>query len=161
MSEPVIDREAMGRLAKALGFILSADHPTTVALAHRVRDRDREGYQGGAHAVPALEAGRPAGGLVHAGWRMSTAPHQCRALNCRRAHRAARAAPTRPSGRASRSKATRCSISFRRSSSTSAMSGMRFEGERCSALVGTIGCTTSCSIYDVRPQVLPGLPTGR
>jgi Ribonuclease G/E len=32
MSEPVIDRAAMGRLAKALGFILSADHPTTVAL---------------------------------------------------------------------------------------------------------------------------------
>lgn len=32
MSEPVIDREAMGRLAKALGFICSPDHPTTVAL---------------------------------------------------------------------------------------------------------------------------------
>jgi Ribonuclease G/E len=32
MSEPVIDRAAMGRLAKALGFILSVDHPTTVAL---------------------------------------------------------------------------------------------------------------------------------
>jgi hypothetical protein len=32
MSEPVIDREAMGRLAKALGFISSPDHPTTVAL---------------------------------------------------------------------------------------------------------------------------------
>lgn len=32
MSEPVIDRAAMGRLAKALGFILSADHPTTIAL---------------------------------------------------------------------------------------------------------------------------------
>ena len=32
-------------------------------------------------------------------------------------------------------------------------SGMRFEGERCSALAGTIGCATSCSIYDVRPQV--------
>jgi uncharacterized protein len=33
------------------------------------------------------------------------------------------------------------------------LSGMRFEGERCSALVGKIGCTTACSIYDVRPQV--------
>lgn len=32
MSEPVIDRAAMGRLAKALGFILSVDHPTTAAL---------------------------------------------------------------------------------------------------------------------------------
>ena len=32
MSEPVIDREAMGRLAKALSFICSPDHPTTVAL---------------------------------------------------------------------------------------------------------------------------------
>jgi hypothetical protein len=32
MSEPVIDRAAMGRLAKALGFILSVDHPTTIAL---------------------------------------------------------------------------------------------------------------------------------
>lgn len=27
-----IDREAMGRLAKALTFICGADHPTTVAL---------------------------------------------------------------------------------------------------------------------------------
>jgi len=32
MSDPVIDREAMGRLAKALGFICSPDHPTTMAL---------------------------------------------------------------------------------------------------------------------------------
>lgn len=32
MSEPIIDRAAMGRLAKALGFICSPDHPTTVAL---------------------------------------------------------------------------------------------------------------------------------
>jgi len=32
MSEPIIDRDAMGRLAKALSFICSADHPTTVAL---------------------------------------------------------------------------------------------------------------------------------
>jgi len=28
----VIDRDAMGRLAKALGFICGADHPTTAAL---------------------------------------------------------------------------------------------------------------------------------
>ncbi|MBN2752163.1 MAG: hypothetical protein JXQ84_05585 [Rhodospirillaceae bacterium] len=28
----IIDRAAMGRLAKALAFICSADHPTTVAL---------------------------------------------------------------------------------------------------------------------------------
>ena len=32
MTEPTIDREAMGRLAKALTFICGADHPTTVAL---------------------------------------------------------------------------------------------------------------------------------
>jgi hypothetical protein len=32
MSEPIIDRDAMGRLAKALSFICSSDHPTTVAL---------------------------------------------------------------------------------------------------------------------------------
>ena len=32
MSDPVIDREAMGKLAKALGFICSPDHPTTLAL---------------------------------------------------------------------------------------------------------------------------------
>lgn len=32
-------------------------------------------------------------------------------------------------------------------------SGMRFEGERCSALTGTIGCSTACSVYAVRPQV--------
>lgn len=32
MSDPAFDREAMGRLAKALGFICSPDHPTTVAL---------------------------------------------------------------------------------------------------------------------------------
>ena len=32
MEETKIDRAAMGRLAKALIFILGADHPTTVAL---------------------------------------------------------------------------------------------------------------------------------
>ena len=32
MDEGTIDREAMGRLAKALVFICGADHPTTVAL---------------------------------------------------------------------------------------------------------------------------------
>jgi hypothetical protein len=32
MDEATIDREAMGRLAKALAFVCSADHPTTVAL---------------------------------------------------------------------------------------------------------------------------------
>lgn len=32
MSETAIDRAAMGRLAKALAFILSADHPTVTAL---------------------------------------------------------------------------------------------------------------------------------
>jgi hypothetical protein len=32
MSEPVFDRDAMGRLAKALSFVCKADHPTVVAL---------------------------------------------------------------------------------------------------------------------------------
>ncbi|MFN3745181.1 MAG: YkgJ family cysteine cluster protein [Hyphomicrobiaceae bacterium] len=39
-------------------------------------------------------------------------------------------------------------------------SGMRCEGERCTALAGTIGAETSCTIYAVRPIVcrdcLPG-----
>lgn len=32
MVETAIDREAMGRLAKALVFLCGANHPTTVAL---------------------------------------------------------------------------------------------------------------------------------
>ena len=32
MDEGTIDRDAMGRLAKALVFICGAEHPTTVAL---------------------------------------------------------------------------------------------------------------------------------
>ena len=32
MDETTIDRDAMGRLAKALVFICGADHPATVAL---------------------------------------------------------------------------------------------------------------------------------
>jgi Fe-S-cluster containining protein len=32
-------------------------------------------------------------------------------------------------------------------------SGMRCEGERCSALSGRIGIATSCGIYAVRPEV--------
>ena len=32
MDEKAIDRDAMGRLAKALAFISGADHPTTIAL---------------------------------------------------------------------------------------------------------------------------------
>jgi hypothetical protein len=32
MSEPLFDRVAMGRLAKALAFICKADHPTVIAL---------------------------------------------------------------------------------------------------------------------------------
>jgi hypothetical protein len=32
MEEVKIDREAMGRLAKALAFICGPDHPTTAAL---------------------------------------------------------------------------------------------------------------------------------
>ena len=32
MDETTIDREAMGRLAKAMAFIFGGDHPTTVAL---------------------------------------------------------------------------------------------------------------------------------
>lgn len=39
-------------------------------------------------------------------------------------------------------------------------SGMRCDGDRCSALTGEIGKSTACSIYDIRPDVcracLPG-----
>jgi hypothetical protein len=43
MDETTIDRDAMGRLAKALTFVCGADHPTTVALkaaAESGSDRD-------------------------------------------------------------------------------------------------------------------------
>jgi uncharacterized protein len=33
------------------------------------------------------------------------------------------------------------------------LSGMRCEGDRCCALAGKIGETTSCGIYAVRPEV--------
>jgi Fe-S-cluster containining protein len=33
------------------------------------------------------------------------------------------------------------------------LSGMRCEGERCSALHGKVGVATSCGIYAVRPEV--------
>jgi Ribonuclease G/E len=32
MDEATIDRDAMGRLAKALAFVCGTDHPTTVAM---------------------------------------------------------------------------------------------------------------------------------
>lgn len=32
-------------------------------------------------------------------------------------------------------------------------SGMRCDGDRCSALSGKVGVATSCSVYDVRPDV--------
>jgi uncharacterized protein len=32
-------------------------------------------------------------------------------------------------------------------------SGMRCDGERCSALIGKVGETTACGIYAVRPEV--------
>lgn len=43
MDETIIDRDAMGRLAKAVAFICGADNPTTVALrtaAESGTDRD-------------------------------------------------------------------------------------------------------------------------
>ncbi|WP_137133345.1 YkgJ family cysteine cluster protein [Rhizobium sp. FKY42] len=33
------------------------------------------------------------------------------------------------------------------------LSGMRCEGQRCLALDGQVGVATSCTIYEVRPQV--------
>jgi uncharacterized protein len=33
------------------------------------------------------------------------------------------------------------------------LAGMRCDGDRCSALLGQIGVSTSCAIYDVRPDV--------
>jgi len=42
------------------------------------------------------------------------------------------------------------------------LSGMRCEGERCSALSGRVGVATSCGIYAMRPEVcrtcMPGDP---
>ena len=42
------------------------------------------------------------------------------------------------------------------------LSGMRCEGERCSALSGDIGVITACTIYAARPEVcrtcMPGDP---
>jgi Fe-S-cluster containining protein len=42
------------------------------------------------------------------------------------------------------------------------LSGMRCEGERCSALTGKVGVATSCGIYPIRPEVcrscMPGDP---
>ncbi|MDB5501369.1 MAG: Fe-S oxidoreductase [Tardiphaga sp.] len=42
------------------------------------------------------------------------------------------------------------------------LSGMRCEGDRCSALTGTVGDHTACGIYAIRPEVcrtcLPGDP---
>jgi uncharacterized protein len=41
-----------------------------------------------------------------------------------------------------------------------AETGMRCEGDRCAALAGKVGLATSCTIYEVRPEVcrtcLPG-----
>jgi Fe-S-cluster containining protein len=34
-----------------------------------------------------------------------------------------------------------------------ARSGMRCVGDRCSALLGEVGKSTACSIYDIRPDV--------
>ena len=43
MTDLKIDREAMGRLAKALAFICGPDHPTTLALkAAAVNGTDQE-----------------------------------------------------------------------------------------------------------------------
>jgi Fe-S-cluster containining protein len=42
------------------------------------------------------------------------------------------------------------------------LSGMRCEGDRCSALIGKVGTHTACGIYAIRPEVcricLPGDP---
>lgn len=42
------------------------------------------------------------------------------------------------------------------------LSGMRCDGDRCSALTGKVGTATACGIYDVRPEVcrtcMPGDP---
>ncbi len=32
-------------------------------------------------------------------------------------------------------------------------SGMRCDGNRCSALEGEVGASTSCAVYDIRPVV--------
>lgn len=49
MDETSIDRNAMGRLAKALGFICGPDHPTALALARAAEsgtDKDVKAARG-------------------------------------------------------------------------------------------------------------------
>ena len=42
MKDVAIDREAMGRLAKALAFICAPDHPTTIALRAAAENGSRQ-----------------------------------------------------------------------------------------------------------------------
>src|SRR5262245_8277412 len=62
MDETKIDREAMGRLAKASAFICGADHPES-----RRRKWQRPRHQRCTGVVPQTEAERPAGGADDAG----------------------------------------------------------------------------------------------
>lgn len=41
-----------------------------------------------------------------------------------------------------------------------AAGGMRCEGNRCSALLGTVGGKTACLVYEVRPQVCASCQPG-
>ena len=85
-------------------------------------------------------------------------------LRCWRAcaRPAAPAVAIRRTGRASPPRMMPRSISFRHSFVNDRLSGMRCEGDRCSALSGKIGVATHCGIYAVRPEVcrtcMPGDP---
>ena len=67
MDEGTIDREAMGRLAKALVFICGADHPTTVALKAAAESGSARDIKAARAAFLKLKSGRAQGSLGHAG----------------------------------------------------------------------------------------------
>ena len=77
MDETTIDREAMGRLAKALAFICGTDHPTTVALKAAAESGAERDIKNAPGVIPQTEAKRSAGSVGDAG-RLRTLLHaQC------------------------------------------------------------------------------------
>ena len=74
---------------------------------------------------------------------------------------AAPAAPIRRTGRASPPRTTRRSTCIPEKFVNDRLSGMRCDGDRCSALSGRIGVATSCGIYSDAAGSLPDLHARR
>ena len=74
MDEGAIDREAMGRIAKALAFIKGATDPTALAMKLACESGQRKGYQSRPHPFPATEARRTTGRAGHAVGRLTALP---------------------------------------------------------------------------------------